>query len=80
MLEVFFNKVADLPEMCPRRFYRKPPVATPQAFSDCVILENIDLFLSSFFIIINCYLAALRLTLRHSQGDNLTNPTLITAF
>ena len=34
--------------------------------------------LTRFFF--NCYLAALRPTLGHSQGDSVTNPMLITAF
>ena len=33
-----------------------------------------------FFIFFNCYLAAPRPTLGHSQGDSLTNPMLITAY
>ena len=38
-----------------------------------------DLSKSAFFFF-NCYLAAPRPILGHSQGDSLTNPMLITAF
>ena len=33
-----------------------------------------------FAFLFNCYLAAARPTLGHSQGDSFTNPMLITAF
>ena len=35
---------------------------------------------TSFFFVFNCYLAAPRPTLDHSQGDSLTIPMLITVF
>ena len=33
-----------------------------------------------FFFLFNCYLAAPRQTLGHTEGNSLTNPMLITAF
>ena len=42
--------------------------------------SNIQWFWSFFVVFFNCYLAALRPTMDHSQGDSLTNPMLITAF
>ena len=39
---------------------------------------NLNTNLSTIFF--NCFLAAIRPTLGHSQGDSFTNPMLITAF
>ena len=46
------------------------------------IFRHIFFFFSKklIFFFFKCYLAAPRPTLGHSQGDSLTNPTLITAF
>ena len=49
-------------------------------FFPCNAKQEINLTLPKMCIFFNCYLAILRPTLGHSQGDSLTNPMLITVF
>ena len=49
----------------------------PSFIKFCPIISRAFRRVKKFF---NCYLAAPRLTLGHSQGDSLTNPMLITAI